>query len=161
MLSENTYYSSLPDEGTPEEHEGSGGLHPEEVEGGPLIPEGWILDFRTRRLVPFVLPDDPDAGNLPAALPEDEVGDEDEGEEPEAAPPESFVERAQRAVREVMTMLPTWQPPVGWQEPEALLPPIHGARVHAHGLAPTACWTRLASAPRTRDFPSRGCCAAA
>jgi hypothetical protein len=69
MLSENTYYSSLPDEGTPEEHEGSGGLHPEEVEGGPLIPEGWILDFRTRRLVPFVLPDDPDAENLPAAPP--------------------------------------------------------------------------------------------
>ena len=124
MLSENTYYSSLPDEGTPEEHEGSGGLHPEEVEGGPLIPEGWILDFRTRRLVPFVLPEDPDAENLPAAPPdEDEDEDEGQGEEepaPEAtegaaAPPaqESFVQRAQRLVREVMTMPPGWRPPAG------------------------------------------------
>ena len=78
----------LPDEGAPEEHEGGGALRPEEVDNGPVIPEGWILDFRTRRLVPFVLPDDPDAENLPAAPPagwEDEE-DEEEGAEEPAAP---------------------------------------------------------------------------
>ena len=58
----------LPDEGAPEEHEG-GALRPEEVDNGPVIPEGWILDFRTRRLVPFVLPDDPAAEMRPVVRP--------------------------------------------------------------------------------------------